>query len=193
MTHAVFKLVYFIELVLISLARRAALRRTRRLAPAVKYSPPLDTLLLYLSSLANLIPLVYVFTTWLDFANYQLPAWVGWLGALLFAGSGWILWKTHRDLGRNWTPSLAFREGHYLVTDGIFEVLRHPMYAAHLLWGIAQALMLHNWIAGYAYLVIIIPRTIIRIQYEERIMLEKFGDEYSEYKEKTGGVIPKFG
>ena len=191
MTHAIFKLVYFIELVVITIARRAALRRTRRLSPAVKYNSFLDQLLLYLSSLANLMPLVYVFTSWLDFANYDLPAWIGWLGALIFAGSGALIWKTHQDLGRNWTPSLAFREGHYLVTDGIFQYMRHPMYAAHLLWGLAQMLMLHNWIAGFAYLAVIIPRTLVRIQKEEGIMLEKFGDEYRRYMDKTGGIYPR--
>jgi len=173
------------------LARRAALRRTRRLSPAVKHEFFLDRLLLFLSSIANLIPLIYVFSSWLDFANYDLPSWIGWLGSLIFAGSGTLIWKTQKDLGRNWTPSLAFREGHYLVTDGIFQYLRHPMYAAHLLWGLAQVLMLHNWIAGFAYLVVIIPRTLVRIQHEERIMLEKFGDEYRRYMEKTGGLIPR--
>ena len=191
MTHAIFKLVYFIELIVITMVRRAALRRTRRLSAAEKQYSLLDRLLLYLSSFANLIPLVYVLTSWLDFANYDLPAWIGWLGALIFAGSGALIWKTHQDLGRNWTPSLAFREGHYLVTDGIFQYMRHPMYAAHLLWGLAQMLMLHNWIAGFAYLVVIIPRTLVRIQKEERIMLEKFGDEYRRYMDKTGGIYPR--
>ncbi|RLC98362.1 MAG: isoprenylcysteine carboxylmethyltransferase family protein [Chloroflexi bacterium] len=193
MTHAIFKLVYFIELVVITMTRRAALRRTRRLSPAVKHDSLLDRFLLYLSSLANLLPLVYVFTSWLDFANYDLPAWIGWLGSLIFAGSGALIWKTHKDLGRNWTPSLAFRDGHYLVTDGIFQYLRHPMYAANLLWGLAQMLMLHNWIAGFAYLVLIIPRTLMRIQNEERIMLEKFEYEYRRYMEKTEGLYPRLG
>ena len=193
MTHAIFKLVYFIELVVITMARRAALRRTRRLSAAVKHNSFLDRLLLYLSSFANLMPLVYVFTSRLDFANYNLPAWIGWLGALIFAGSGALIWKTHKDLGRNWTPSLDFRDGYYLVTDGIFQYLRHPMYTAHLLWGLAQMLMLHNWIAGFAYLVVIIPRTLVRIRNEERIMLEKFGDEYRLYMEKSGGLFPKLG
>jgi len=191
MTHTIFKLVYFIELVMISLVRRASMRRTRRLSKGEDHSSFLDSFLTYLSGFANLIPLIYVLTSWLDFANYDLPAWLGWLGAIIFAGSGTLIWKTHHDLGRSWTPSLTFRDGHYLITDGIYEYLRHPLYSAHLLGGIAQMLMLHNWIAGFAYLVVIIPRTLVRIRKEERMMLEKFGDEYKDYREKTGGVIPK--
>lgn len=191
MTHTVFKLVYFLELVLISLVRRASVRRFSRLSTKEDHSSFLDSLLTYLSGFANLIPIVYSLTSWLDFANYDLPAWIGWLGAIIFAGSGLLIWKTHKDLGRSWTPSLAFRDGHYLITDGIYSYLRHPLYSAHLLWGIAQMLMLHNWIAGFAYLVVIIPRTMVRIQKEEKIMREKFGDEYKDYMEKTGGIIPR--
>jgi len=191
MTHTVFKLVYFLELVLISLVRRAGVRRSSRLSKREDHSSFLDSFLTYLSGLANLIPLVYALTSWLDFANYDLPAWIGWLGAIVFAGSGALIWKTHKDLGRSWTPSLAFRDGHYLITDGIYGYLRHPMYSAHLLSGIAQMMMLHNWIAGFAYLVVIIPRTLVRIQKEEKIMLEKFGEEYRDYMEKTGGLIPR--
>jgi len=191
MTHTVFKLVYFLELVLISLVRRASVRRFSRLSTKEDHSSFLDSLLTYLSGFANLIPIVYSLTSWLDFANYDLSAWIGWLGAIIFAGSGVLIWKTHKDLGRSWTPSLAFRDGHYLITDGIYSYLRHPLYSAHLLWGIAQMLMLHNWIAGFAYLVAIIPRTMVRIQKEEKIMLEKFGDEYRDYMEKTGGIIPR--
>jgi len=191
MTHTIFKLVYFLELVLITIVRRAGLRRFSRLSKREDHSSFLDSLLTYLSGIANLIPLVYALTAWLDFANYDLPAWIGWLGAIVFAGSGALIWKTHKDLGRNWTPSLAFRDGHFLIMDGIYGYLRHPMYSAQLLWGIAQMLMLHNWIAGFAYLVVIIPRTMVRIQKEEKIMLEKFGDEYKDYMEKTGGLIPR--
>jgi protein-S-isoprenylcysteine O-methyltransferase Ste14 len=192
MIHTIFKLVYFIELVLISQIRRAGMRRTRRLSKSVDHSSFLEYLLTILSGLTNLIPLIYVLTSWLDFANYDLPAWIGWLGTIVFACSGALIWKTHYDLGRSWTPSLTFRDGHYLITDGIFGYLRHPMDSAHLLWGIAQMLMLHNWIAGFAYLAIIIPRTLVRVLKEERIMLEKFGDEYKRYMEKTGGLFPQF-
>lgn len=190
MTHTIFKLVYFMELVLVSLVRRAAMRKTRRLSKSRGQTDFLDSSLTFLMGLANLIPLIYVLTSWLDFANYSLPAWIGWLGTIIFAISGALIWKTQRDLGRNWTPSLTFRDGHYLITDGIYAYLRHPLYSAHLLWGIAQMLMLHNWIAGYAYLIVVIPRTLIRIQKEEKVMLAKFGDEYRSYQEKTGGIFP---
>jgi protein-S-isoprenylcysteine O-methyltransferase Ste14 len=77
------------------------------------------------------------------------------------------------------------------VTGGVFKHIRHPMYAAHLLWGIATPLMLHNWIAGFSFLALSLVQYITRISAEERMMLEQFGEEYSRYMEGTGRLIPR--
>ncbi|MCL6613199.1 MAG: hypothetical protein K6U03_01040 [Firmicutes bacterium] len=57
-----------------------------------------------------------------------------------------------------------------LVTQGIYGTIRHPMYASQLLWGIAQALLLQNWIAGPAGLAAFLPLYLVRVPREERMM-----------------------
>ena len=152
----------------------------------------LDLVLLALSGIGMLIPLVFIFSSILDFANYSLPNWIGWIGALLFSQAIWLLWRSHADLGRNWTPILGIRNGHNLVTEGVYKYIRHPMYAAHILWAIAQVLMLHNWIAGYSLLLVVVPQYLSRVNDEEQMMLEQFGEEYKTYINKTGRIIPRF-
>jgi protein-S-isoprenylcysteine O-methyltransferase Ste14 len=66
------------------------------------------------------------------------------------------------------------------------------MYASQWLWVIAQILLLQNWLAGPIDLLIFIPFYILRVQAEEKMMLDTFGNQYGEYMRKTGGVIPKF-
>lgn len=138
-----------------------------------------------------IIPLLYVFNSWPDFADYRLPVWAGWGGAALFAFSLWLLWRSHADLGRDWLPTVQLREGHSLVTRGVFRYIRHPMYAAHWLWGLCQPLLLQNWIAGFAMLVSLLPTYLVRMPQEERMMLEQFGEEYRAYMGRTGRVIPR--
>ena len=140
-----------------------------------------------------ILPLIYSASTWLDFANYSLPAWVGWLGVALIAGALFVFWRAHADLGLNWSPSLEIREKHELITKGIYGVIRHPMYASQWLWVIAQPLLLQNWIAGLVNLLIFIPFYLLRVQAEEKMMTDKFGDQYREYMKRTGGVLPKMG
>ncbi|MFC1940757.1 protein-S-isoprenylcysteine O-methyltransferase [Chloroflexota bacterium] len=149
------------------------------------------TLLASLWGLAILLPIVYMFSRWLSFVDYNLPAWAGWIGIAIFAIALWLLWRSHADLGQNWRMTTEIREGHKLVTSGIFRYIRHPMYSAHWLWGIAQLLLIHNWIAGLASLVIIIPIYVLRVRREEHMMLEKFGDEYRTYMSQTGRIFPR--
>lgn len=137
------------------------------------------------------VPIVYAASRWLDFANYTLPAWAGWLGVLLLAGAVLVFWRGHVVLGLNWSPSLEIREKHELVTRGIYRVIRHPMYASQWLWTIAQPLLLQNWIAGFIGLLTFIPFYFLRVKAEEQMMLDSFGTEYREYMKMTGRVLPK--
>jgi protein-S-isoprenylcysteine O-methyltransferase Ste14 len=139
-----------------------------------------------------IVPLIYLLTSWLDFADYRLPAWTGWVGAAIFAVAVWLLWRSHVDLGLNWSATLDIREGHSLVTRGVYGHIRHPMYAAHWLWAIAQALLLHNWIAGPAFSVFFIPLYLLRVPHEEQMMLQHFGEEYLGYMNRTGRIIPRW-
>ena len=138
-----------------------------------------------------ILPIINVFSTVLDFADYALPNWLGWAGIVLFAFAIWLLWRSHHDLGRHWTVTVALRFEHELITGGVYKYMRHPMYSAHLLWAIAQIMILHNWIAGYSFLIAQIPFYVIRIKNEEAMMIEQFGADYEAYMKKTGRLIPK--
>jgi protein-S-isoprenylcysteine O-methyltransferase Ste14 len=140
-----------------------------------------------------ILPLIYSASSWLDFSNYSLPAWAGWLGIALILGALFVFWRSHADLGLNWSPSLEIREKHELITKGIYGIIRHPMYASQWLWVLAQPLLLQNWIAGFVNLLIFIPFYILRVQAEEKMMIDKFGENYRAYMKRTGGVIPKIG
>jgi protein-S-isoprenylcysteine O-methyltransferase Ste14 len=112
---------------------------------------------------------------------------------IILAMAVWLFWRSHADLGRNWSPSLELREGHELVTEGVYRSVRHPMYASMWLWGVAQALLLQNWIAGWVSLVMFMPLYLLRVPREERMMLDEFGEEYRAYMDRTGRVIPRLG
>lgn len=138
-----------------------------------------------------LVPILYAATNWLDFANYTLPAWAGWLGVLFLAGAVLVFWRGHVDLGLNWSPTLEIREKHELITRGIYGIIRHPMYASQWLWVIAQPLLLQNWIAGFLGALTYIPFYFLRVKAEEQMMLDSFGTKYQEYMKTTGRVLPK--
>ncbi len=138
-----------------------------------------------------LLPLTYLFTPLLRFADYQLPAAAPWCGAPLLAIALWLFWRSHVDLGDNWSVSLEIRNGHELITHGVYRRVRHPMYAAILLFGLAQALLLPNWLAGWSALVSFAILCVVRLPREERMMRARFGPAYQEYALRTGRIIPR--
>lgn len=151
-----------------------------------------DMLLRTLAFLGTVaVVLVYLLSDLLNFADYKLPVWAGWAGMLIFLVALWLLWCAHADLGSNWSDVLELRDGHELVTNGVYRRIRHPMYAAFWLWGIAQALLLQNWIAGFSNLASFGALYFWRVPREEQMMLDQFGGAYQAYMQRTGRLVPR--
>ncbi|MCU0535217.1 MAG: protein-S-isoprenylcysteine O-methyltransferase [Hydrococcus sp. Prado102] len=132
-----------------------------------------------------MLPWLYVVSPVLNFADYSLPIWANCLGVITFALALWLFWRSHYDLGKNWSPTLEIRENHTLISKGVYQTIRHPMYASVWLWCVAQALLLPNWIAGLAGIASFGIMYLLRIGNEEQMMLEQFGDEYKMYMQRS--------
>jgi protein-S-isoprenylcysteine O-methyltransferase Ste14 len=139
----------------------------------------------------GVFPLVYTLTSWLDFADYRLPAWASWLGIGLMLAALVLFALSHSGLSTSWSPTLEIYESHELIQSGIYGRIRHPMYASQFVFVLAQALLLQNWIAGAGGVLLFAVFYFIRVPAEERIMSERFGGEYEAYRRRTGGIFPK--
>ena len=188
----IFTAVYFLALIVEIIIRVPLNRKRKQEKMSEQRITTQEQILLGLLTLGgSVVPLIYAATNWLDFANYTLPVWAGWLGVLLTAGALFVFWRAHADLGLNWSPSLEIREKHELIKRGIYGVIRHPMYASQWLLVIAQPLLLQNWIAGFLNFLVFIPFYMLRVKAEEQMMLDSFGAQYQDYMKNTGGVLPK--
>jgi protein-S-isoprenylcysteine O-methyltransferase Ste14 len=138
-----------------------------------------------------LLPVLYLFTPWLDFAAYQLTPVFPWCGVVFMVMALWLFYRSHADLGRQWSVTLELRKDHRLIKEGVYRRIRHPMYASIWLWCIAQGLLLANWLAGWFALVSFGILYFVRTPREERMLCEAFGPEYREYMEQTGRLFPR--
>lgn len=187
------KLVYFLGYWLANFVIRAPhIKNHQRLKIRSDHKNRADTVLFITVGIGGfLVPLFYVFTPLLSFADYAIPLWVGVTGVVLLVAGDWVFWKSHQDLGGNWSPTLEIREDHRLVTEGIYRHVRHPMYSSLWLLVIAQAMILPNYVAGFTGLLPFGVLYFLRVKTEERMMLEEFGSEYEQYCQRTGRLIPK--
>ncbi|MEN0002433.1 MAG: protein-S-isoprenylcysteine O-methyltransferase [Pseudomonadota bacterium] len=137
------------------------------------------------------LPLIALATPVLDFARYE-PGWIAFVAGVAAGGLGlYLFYRSHVDLGRFWSPTLETRQGHMLVTNGIYGRIRHPMYTAIFLICIAQALLMDNWVAGPAGLLTFVMLYLFRVGREEAMMRDEFGQAYTEYEKATPRLVPK--
>jgi len=151
----------------------------------------MDKLLVFLIVASMVAPLAYILTPHLNFANYAIPDPVAWLGALLIVASLLLLWRSHADLGVNFALTPGVHGEQSLVKNGVYRHVRHPMYTSLWLWAFSMPLLLHNLFAGAIFLVVFGSFYVARVPIEEAHMAEKFGEEYEEYMENTGRLLPR--
>ena len=165
-------------------------RRSRTVKTVKRFTGAREAVLLVLAWVGFVVPLIWVASPAFSFAEYPLhltPLLAG--GTCLVLGL-WYFYRSHADLGTYWSVTLELRESHRLITQGVYRRVRHPMYAALLLYAVGQALAVPNWIAGPSYLVSFAVLFLLRVRLEEQMMLDAFGNEYATYMAQTKRLIP---
>ncbi len=191
----VFKILFLFALACLSLIRLHYTTKNRE-PIIIQYNSALDKSVQFLSGLGfTIIPLIFIFTPCLNFANIPchqtLIVIAGAAGCMFIIAALWASWRAFAELGRNWSAAVQIKKDQTLVTTGIYQKVRHPLYAANLLWGIAQLLLLPNWIAGPAMLITFIPFYLVRVKQEEKLLLEHFGQQYRTYCIQTARFRPR--
>lgn len=99
-----------------------------------------------------------------------------------------LLWA-RRALGRQWSATVALKEGHLLVTAGPYARVRHPIYSGALLLCLGTALLLAS-VASFAALALVAFGLCCKARAEERLLCEHFGRDYPTYRARTKMLIP---
>ncbi len=138
-----------------------------------------------------IIPAVHLLTGVPKFADYPFNPFVAAIGALAMAGFLLFFYFSHKHLAKNWSVTLEIRKDHELIQHGIYRYIRHPMYTSFWLWGLAQLMLIPNWVAGLTGLASVAWLYFSRIEKEEAMMRAQFGEKYEEYCRKTSRLMPK--
>jgi len=109
---------------------------------------------------------------------------------LCTGGVAFAVWA-RAVLGRNWSATVALKEGHELIQRGPYRIVRHPIYTG-LLGAIAGTLLaLKPSFASIAYMAIATACIVVKLKHEEKLLMGLFPVEYAAYKRKVkGSLIP---
>lgn len=140
------------------------------------------------------LALIWVFnrTPWEPFA--KVPAWFEivlnlWVLLLMAASVALVYWAI-RALGKQWSYRAQLVEGHRLVTEGPYRMVRNPIYSGLLGMLVANGVAWSRWEALVAAIAVYLAGTAIRVRSEEALLRGAFGAEFEEYARRVPAVIP---
>jgi len=111
------------------------------------------------------------------------------LGLILFVVGVGIRLAGKRALGKYYSYGLRVLPDHRLVTNGIYKYVRHPISLAVFIYDPGIPLIFSS-LYGFLITLALIPLVLYRIEIEERMLIQKFGDEYRDYMRRTKKLIP---
>lgn len=144
--------------------------------------------------LLTLIPLV---TPLLSALAERIGLWplpggetLRWSGvAISAAGLALRIAAVHR-LGSRFAPVVAIERGHRLETGGVYARMRHPGYLGAWLGNLGIILAFGS-AATLPLAAAMAAVQLARIRVEERVLEQRFGDEFRAYRARTGSFFPK--
>ena len=110
-------------------------------------------------------------------------------GTTLFIAGLLIRVTAQATLKRNYSGTLRIREGHTLITHGIYSHVRHPVYTGVILSALAIPIYTTS-LPGLLIALLGIPLFNYRIGNEEKMLIQEYGDQYLEYMKTTPKLIP---
>ena len=147
--------------------------------------PPVVSML----SLVALILAVFQIGTLEYLEQFKAIRYIGLVVYLVFS---WIQVWSFKTLGDNYSQDIMIKKNHELITKGPFKLVRHPQYLCQILLDIGATAATLSYIVG-GFALIEIPIYLMRASMEDKLLAKHFAEKFSEYKKKSGFMIPFIG
>ena len=118
------------------------------------------------------------------------PQFIHNFGLILIILGLIIRWIAILKLKSMFTVNVAIQENHKIVKSGIYRAIRHPAYLGSLLSFLGLGIALVNWLSIVIIFIPILFSFINRIQVEEKVLTDAFGEEYLNYSNNTYRLFP---
>jgi protein-S-isoprenylcysteine O-methyltransferase Ste14 len=112
------------------------------------------------------------------------------LTVAMAAASVWLVNAASRRLGKQWGLAARLVEGHDLISDGPYRLVRNPIYTGMFGLLLATGLAMSRWTTLLAASAVFVVGTLIRIRSEEKLLRQAFGPAFDEYARKVSALIP---
>ena len=109
--------------------------------------------------------------------------------AVVVLGVGLRIWAV-LTLGPFFKFVVAIQDQHRVVDRGPYRLVRHPSYTGALAGLLGVGIVLDNWLAAAALVLIPLAAVLIRIRVEEARLVTALGSPYQNYADRTNRLVP---
>jgi protein-S-isoprenylcysteine O-methyltransferase Ste14 len=109
---------------------------------------------------------------------------------LVAVGSVWFVSSAIKTLGEQWSLAARLIEGHKLITEGPYRLVRNPIYTGMFGMLLATGLAVSHWVGLLIAIVVYAVGTVVRVRSEEKLLRGAFGAEFDSYARRVPAVIP---
>ena len=109
---------------------------------------------------------------------------------LTYASCLLCLWAM-QTLGKQWTFEARVIEGHELITQGPYALVRNPIYLGMFGLIVGTGLAFSRWYTLLAAVVFFLVGNSIRIRAEENLLREAFGSQFDDYARRVPAFLPR--
>jgi protein-S-isoprenylcysteine O-methyltransferase len=122
---------------------------------------------------------------------WREPAWAPAVGLALVVAGVALRLSAVATLDEHFSPLVELREGHRLVTGGLYAHMRHPAYLGSACWVASLPLLLGSGVAAAVALATYVPALAWRVRVEEQVLAAAFGDAWSAYRAAVPALLPR--
>ena len=115
------------------------------------------------------------------------------VGLVLFVTFSWLQITSFKALGEYYSTEIAVYKSHKLITSGMYKTIRHPQYLFQIISDFGAGLALMSYLVLPTVILFLIPLFILRARAEDKLLSEEFGDDWNEYKKRSGFLLPFLG
>ena len=77
-----------------------------------------------------------------------------------------------------------------LLKDGVYRAVRHPRYLSAGIGVVGNALII-NHVGLYVLILLLFPAGFVMLMFEERELVDRFGEEYRQYQREVPQLLPR--
>ena len=141
----------------------------------------------------KLMPTTYLFvaillTIALHFlipVRYVVPSPWNFIGLPLVIFGIWINLSADQAIKKAKTTVKPFEESNVLIQDSVFQLCRNPMYLGFVALLLGISILLRSLSPYIVVVIFTLSMELMFIRIEERMLSEKFGDQWDQYKSRV--------